>query len=73
MDALKPHIAVGMHLHGLSLLGPRQGLQKVFQEREEIYKAIAEGRADDARDLMRAHLEGSRDRLFEGRALDLSF
>lgn len=73
MDALKPHIAVGMHLHGLSLLGPRQGLQKVFQEHDEIYKAIADGRADDARDLMQAHLEGSRDRLFEGRVLDLSF
>lgn len=73
MDALKAHIAVGMHLHGLSLLGPRQGLQQVFDEHDAIYKAIAEGRADDARDLMQAHLEGSRDRLFEGRVLDLSF
>ncbi len=25
IDALKAHIAVGMHLHGLSLFGPRQG------------------------------------------------
>jgi len=73
MDALKAHIAVGMHLHGLSLLGPRPGLEQVYQEHNEIYKAIAEGRAEDARDLMRAHLEGSRDRLFEGRVLDLSF
>ena len=73
MDALKAHIAVGMHLHGLSLLGPRPGLEQVFQEHNEIYKAIAEGRAENARDLMRAHLEGSRDRLFEGRVLDLSF
>jgi GntR family transcriptional repressor for pyruvate dehydrogenase complex len=45
----------------------------VFQEHNAIYKAIAEGRAEDARNLMQAHLEGSRDRLFEGRALDLSF
>jgi GntR family transcriptional repressor for pyruvate dehydrogenase complex len=73
MDALKAHIAVGMHLHGLSLLGPRQGLEQVFQEHNAIYKAIAEGRAEEARNLMQAHLEGSRDRLFEGRALDLSF
>lgn len=73
MDALKAHIAVGMHLHGLSLLGPRQGLQQVFDEHDAIYKAIADGRAEDARDLMQAHLEGSRDRLFEGRVLDLSF
>jgi GntR family transcriptional repressor for pyruvate dehydrogenase complex len=62
-----------MHLHGLSLLGPRPGLEQVFQEHNTIYKAIAEGRADDARNLMQSHLEGSRDRLFEGRALDLSF
>jgi GntR family transcriptional repressor for pyruvate dehydrogenase complex len=73
IDALKAHIAVGMHLHGLSLLGPRPGLEQVFQEHNTIYKAIAEGRADDARNLMQSHLEGSRDRLFEGRALDLSF
>lgn len=73
MDALKAHIAVGMHLHGLSLLGPRQGLEQVFQEHDAIYKAIAEGKAEEARDLMQAHLEGSRDRLFEGRVLDLSF
>ncbi len=72
MDALKPHIAVGMHLHGLSLMGPRLQLQRVFEEHERIYRAIADGRADDARQAMRLHLEGSRDRLFEGRMLDLS-
>lgn len=72
MDALKPHIAVGMHLHGLSLMGPRLQLERVFEEHERIYRAVAEGRADDARDAMRIHLEGSRDRLFEGRVLDLS-
>jgi GntR family transcriptional repressor for pyruvate dehydrogenase complex len=62
-----------MHLHGLSLLGPRQGLEQVYEEHNTIYKAIAEGRADDAKSAMQSHLEGSRDRLFEGRALDLSY
>jgi len=72
IDALKAHIAVGMHLHGLSLLGPRQGLEQVYEEHSKIYLAIVEGRAEDARALMKAHLEGSQSRLFEGRALDLS-
>lgn len=72
MDALKPHIAVGMHLHGLSLMGPRLALEQVFGEHEGIFRAIADGRAEDARVAMRTHLEGSRDRLFEGRVLDLS-
>ncbi|WP_410001031.1 FCD domain-containing protein [Rhizobium leguminosarum] len=73
IDALKAHIAVGMHLHGLSLLGPRQGLEQVYEEHNAIYNPIADGRPDDAQRLMKAHLEGSRDRLFEGRVLDLSF
>ena len=72
MDALKPHIAVGMHLHGLSLMGPRLQLERVFEEHERIFRYIADGRAEDARDSMRQHLEGSRDRLFEGKVLDLS-
>lgn len=72
MDALKPHIAVGMHLHGLSLMGPSQQLQRVFAEHERIYDAIARGDAADAKAAMRLHLEGSRDRLFEGKVLDLS-
>lgn len=73
IEALKPHIAVGMHLHGLSLLGPRLGLEKVFDEHKEIYQAIADGRPEDAEKAMRLHLEGSRNRLFEDRVLDLSF
>ena len=72
MDALKPHIAVGMHLHGLSLMGPRLQLERVFDEHDRIFRAVVEGRADDAREAMRSHLEGSRDRLFEGKVLDLS-
>ena len=72
MDALKPHIAVGMHLHGLSLMGPQLQLERVFAEHDAIFKAVADGRPDDARKAMQAHLEGSRDRLFEGKILDLS-
>lgn len=72
MDALKGHFAVGM-LYGFSLHGPRPSPEQVYQEYNKIYKAIAEGRADDAQRLMKIHLEGSRDRLFEGRSLDLSF
>lgn len=73
LDALKQHIAVGMHLHGLSLVGPRQMLEGVFEEHRAIHQAIADGDGDLARGLMLDHLTGSRDRLFEGRILDLSF
>ena len=72
MEALKQNIAVGMHLHGLSLQGPSRGLERVLDEHRGIFDAIVEQRADDARSAMRRHLEGSRDRLFEGRDLDLS-
>jgi GntR family transcriptional repressor for pyruvate dehydrogenase complex len=72
MEALREHVAVGMHLHGLSLMGPKEKLNSVFEEHRHIFTAIVEGRAEDARNAMRTHLEGSRDRLFEGRILDLS-
>jgi GntR family transcriptional repressor for pyruvate dehydrogenase complex len=72
MQALKEHIFVGMHMHGLSLIGTKPKLQTVLEEHRAIHEAIAAGRADDARRLMRLHLEGSRDRLFEGRTLNLS-
>lgn len=72
IDALKAHIAVGMHLHGLSLMGPRLMLESVFEEHNAIYQAIAGGDPENARLLMTSHLKGSRDRLFEGRALNLS-
>ncbi|MEK1873812.1 MAG: FCD domain-containing protein, partial [Rhizobium altiplani] len=49
-----------------------QGLEQVYEEHNKIYLAIVEGRAEDARALMKAHLEGSQSRLFEGRVLDLS-
>ncbi|MBE9605388.1 FadR family transcriptional regulator [Acetobacteraceae bacterium H6797] len=72
MAALKDHIAVGMKLHGLSLLGPAPALRGVYEEHAAICAAIKGGDAATAEKLMREHLVGSRDRLFEGRLLDLS-
>jgi GntR family transcriptional regulator, transcriptional repressor for pyruvate dehydrogenase complex len=72
MRALRDHIAVGMKFHGISLQTVRGGLDHVLDEHAAIYKAIAQGRAEDARAAMAAHVGGSRDRLFEGRLLDLS-
>lgn len=72
LNALKDHVAVGMKLHGLSLMGPPSGLEQVFGEHSDIYEAVRDRDADGARTAMRRHLESSRDRLFEGRLLDLS-
>nr|WP_245884308.1 FadR/GntR family transcriptional regulator [Hartmannibacter diazotrophicus] len=72
LDALRQHIAVGMHLHGQTLMGPGPQLEKVFEEHRSIFKEIVEGRPDGAREAMRGHLEGSRQRLFGGQMLDLS-
>ncbi|CAO3457385.1 Transcriptional regulator, GntR family [Azospirillum argentinense] len=72
MQALKDHIAVGMKFHGSSLLGPSGGLSHVLEEHRGIFEAIRNRDADTARARMRRHLEGSRDRVFEGRVLDLS-
>jgi GntR family transcriptional repressor for pyruvate dehydrogenase complex len=70
--ALHGHIAVGMKLHGLSLMNARPKLELVFQEHLAIFQAVRDRQPDAAEAAMRAHLEGSRDRLFEGRLLDLS-
>ena len=72
MRALKEHIAVGMKFHGLSLQTLRGGLDHVLVEHTKIYQAIATGQAEAARVAMAEHVGGSRDRLFEGRLLDLS-
>ncbi|MCD7059711.1 FadR/GntR family transcriptional regulator [Pelagibacterium xiamenense] len=66
MEALKDHIAVGMQFHGISLKMTSGGLQHAFAEHDAIYNAIKAGDADAARQRMREHLIGSRDRLFEG-------
>lgn len=72
MRALKEHIAVGMKFHGLSLQTVRGGLDHVLDEHAAIFDAIAKGEAERAREAMLKHVTGSRDRLFEGRLLDLS-
>lgn len=72
MQALKDHISVGMRFHGASLLGPKSGLGGVLAEHEGIFEAIRARDGETARTRMRQHLEGSRDRVFEGRTLDLS-
>jgi GntR family transcriptional repressor for pyruvate dehydrogenase complex len=72
MRALKDHIAVGMKFHGLSLQSVRGGLDHVLEEHTAIYDSIRLGQADIAHQTMLRHLTGSRDRLFEGRLLDLS-
>lgn len=74
MEALEEHIAVGMQFHGLSLKTTPDGLKHVFEEHRAIAEAIERRHPELARDLMRQHLIGSRDRLFEGkrRATDSS-
>lgn len=66
MDALKDHIAVGMQFHGRSLKRTETGLDNVFGEHDEIFSAIKARDSDTAAALMKSHLIGSRDRLFEG-------
>ncbi|WP_182084043.1 FadR/GntR family transcriptional regulator [Aureimonas sp. ME7] len=72
LQALREHIAVGMKLHGLTLMGPTPGLQRVFAEHTGIFEAIRTGDEVAASTRMHAHLKGSLERLFEGRLLDLS-
>jgi hypothetical protein len=61
-----------MKVHGLSLQGIRSGFDHVLEEHTAIFEAIRSGDAEAARAAMHAHVAGSRDRLFEGRLLDLS-
>lgn len=65
MEALKDHIAVGMRFHGVSVKRDTAGLSRVFAEHEAIATAIAAGEGARAKDLMHAHLTGSRARLFQ--------
>lgn len=72
MQALEDHIAIGMKFHGLSLRTQRDGLDHVLDEHATILEAIRAGDPDAARRGMFDHVAKSRDRLFEGRQLDLS-
>ncbi|CCE05976.1 Transcriptional regulator, GntR family [Bradyrhizobium sp. STM 3843] len=72
MTALKDHIYVGMKFHGNTIAKAQAGLENVFAEHRGIFEVIRARDSERARELMRRHLEGSRDRVFEGRLLDLS-
>lgn len=67
LEALKDHIAVGMRFHGASVKRDATGLARVFGEHAAIHEAIRVRDVGQARDLMRVHLAGSRERLFERR------
>jgi GntR family transcriptional repressor for pyruvate dehydrogenase complex len=56
-----------MRFHGLSLRSTSDGLQHVFVGHSAVYEAIANNDADTARQAMKTHLTGSRDRLFDTR------
>ncbi|MBE3638320.1 FadR family transcriptional regulator [Mangrovicoccus sp. HB182678] len=72
LTALREHVHVGMKMHGAALMSDgRQGLEQVLAEHAAIFAALEAGDAQAARDRMRRHLEGSRDRLFGGGLLDL--
>lgn len=72
LRALREQINVGMTLHGNAIIteGPT-GLNEVLEEHKAIFVAIGEQKPQEARTLMRGHLEHSRDRLFGGGLLDL--
>ena len=61
-----------MEFHGLSLQSVRGGLDHVLDEHTAIFEAVRRRNAAAARAAMAGHVTGSRDRLFEGRLLDLS-
>jgi GntR family transcriptional repressor for pyruvate dehydrogenase complex len=56
-----------MRFHGISIKRDSTGLARVFGEHAAIFEAIRVRDVVRARDLMRIHLNGSRERLFERR------
>jgi GntR family transcriptional repressor for pyruvate dehydrogenase complex len=54
-----------MRFHGASVKREASGLSRVFGEHSSIYEAIRDRDGSAARVLMRDHLIGSRERLFE--------
>ncbi|MBL4813308.1 MAG: FadR family transcriptional regulator [Rhodobacteraceae bacterium] len=72
MQALRSHIYVGMEMHGQSLMTDgAKALETVLKEHTKIFEAIKDGDGVRAANLMRGHLEHSRDRLFGSGQLDL--
>ena len=73
LRALRDHIHVGMKLHGESLMSDGAiALEEVLAEHKAIFEAIAGRDAERAQNVMRAHIEHSRHRLFGASLLDLS-
>ena len=67
LSNLRESVAVGMNLaRNLSLLKPRERMTQVQNEHVEIVRAIENGEPDDARRLMRRHIENAKLRVFEG-------
>jgi GntR family transcriptional regulator, transcriptional repressor for pyruvate dehydrogenase complex len=67
ISLLRPHIDFGMNLaRSLSLRKPRSRVRQVQDEHAQVYLAITEGHADQARQAMRRHIENARMRLFDG-------
>lgn len=72
LRALHEQISVGMKMHGQSLLREgATGLERVLEEHEAIYAAIAASDGAAAADRMRAHVTHSQERLFGGASVDL--
>ncbi|MDD7971028.1 FadR/GntR family transcriptional regulator [Roseinatronobacter alkalisoli] len=72
LRALHENIAVGMKMHGQSLLRDgQQSLQQVLDEHGRIHDAIEAGNARVAQQEMFSHIEHSRSRLFGGVLVDL--
>nr|WP_321457312.1 FadR/GntR family transcriptional regulator [uncultured Cohaesibacter sp.] len=73
MRALRDHIHAGMRMHGQSLMDDSVvSLESVFKEHQGIFDAIKRKEPEQAKQLLFQHIKHSRDRLFEGRLLDLS-
>lgn len=73
LKALRDHIYVGMKMHGDALMSDgAAALEQVLEEHRRIYEAIEAQDAETAREVMRAHIIHSRERLFGGGMLDLS-
>lgn len=72
LRALRDHVDVGMKLHGQSLVTDRaRSLRAILAEHEAIAEAIFQGRAAEAGNLLRVHLEQARERLFGCGLIDL--
>lgn len=67
LATLRENVTVGMTVaRNLSLMRPRERMRAVQDEHDAITRSIRDGDAVQARDLMRAHLEAAKSRVFEG-------